>query len=94
MVFVRGGGSIVIVTLHGYLVCVKPQDPVLSKRSHLETDFMGVDKMTFHFKLGKPFLPFQQLMGVLPEASKHLVPPPYRVSPLRPSGVLVFHSLL
>jgi hypothetical protein len=36
--------------------------------------------MTFQFELGKPFRPFEQLMGVLPEASKELVPPPYRVS--------------
>ena len=36
--------------------------------------------MTFHFELGTPFRPFEQLMGVLPEASKGLVPPPYRVS--------------
>ena len=43
-------------------------------------DFVGVDKMTFRFELGKPFRPFEQLMGVLPEASKELVPPPYRVS--------------
>ncbi|KAF9778851.1 exonuclease II [Thelephora terrestris] len=42
------------------------------------SDFVGVDKMVFHFELGKPFRPFEQLMGVLPEASKELVPPPYR----------------
>ena len=36
--------------------------------------------MAFHFELGKPFRPFEQLMGVLPEASKELIPPPYRVS--------------
>jgi 5'-3' exoribonuclease 1 len=35
--------------------------------------------MTFRFELGRPFRPFEQLMGVLPEASKGLVPPPYRV---------------
>ena len=44
------------------------------------TDFIGVDKMAFQFELGKPFHPFEQLMGVLPEASKELIPPPYRVS--------------
>ena len=36
--------------------------------------------MTFNFELGKPLLPFEQLMGVLPESSKELVPLPYRVS--------------
>jgi 5'-3' exoribonuclease 1 len=43
-------------------------------------DFSGVDRMEFHFELGKPFRPFEQLMGVLPEASKELVPQAYRVS--------------
>lgn len=36
--------------------------------------------MTFNFELGKPFRPFEQLMGVLPEASKELIPMAYRVS--------------
>lgn len=31
------------------------------------------------FKLGKPFKPFEQLMGVLPDRSKSLVPQPYWV---------------
>lgn len=35
--------------------------------------------MEFHFDLGKPFRPFEQLMGVLPEASKELIPEAYRV---------------
>ena len=38
-------------------------------------DLKGVDKMSFNFELGKPFRPFEQLMGVLPEASKELIPP-------------------
>ncbi|KAI0649009.1 exonuclease II [Trametes meyenii] len=42
------------------------------------SDLQGVDKMSFHFDLGKPFRPFEQLMGVLPEASKELIPPAYR----------------
>ena len=46
----------------------------------LAEDFVGVDKMTFEFELGKPFRPFEQLMGVLPEASKELIPSSYRVS--------------
>ena len=33
-------------------------------------DLRGVDKMSFKFELGKPFKPFEQLMGVLPVASK------------------------
>lgn len=56
-------------------------------------DFVGVDKMTFHFELGKPFRPFEQLMGVLPEASKELVPAPYRVSmPYLYRGVMLYPS--
>ena len=36
--------------------------------------------MTFTFDLGTPFKPYQQLMGVLPAASKDLIPLAYRVS--------------
>ena len=35
--------------------------------------------MTFHFDLGHPFKPFEQLMGVLPSASKDLIPQAYQV---------------
>lgn len=42
-------------------------------------DLKGVDKMEFHFDLAKPFRPFEQLMGVLPAASKDLIPPAYQV---------------
>lgn len=42
-------------------------------------DMVNVDKMSFNFDLGEPFKPFEQLMGVLPEASKELVPPAFRV---------------
>jgi 5'-3' exoribonuclease 1 len=35
--------------------------------------------MTFNFELGKPFKPFEQLMGVMPEASKELLPEAYQV---------------
>jgi 5'-3' exoribonuclease 1 len=36
--------------------------------------------MEFTFDMGKPFRPFEQLMGVLPEASRELLPLAYRVS--------------
>ncbi|KKA20107.1 Phosphodiesterase I [Rasamsonia emersonii CBS 393.64] len=36
---------------------------------------LGAD---MNFKLGQPFRPFQQLMGVLPDRSKQIVPPAYR----------------
>ena len=42
-------------------------------------DLKGVGEMTFDFELGKPFKPFEQLMGVLPEASKELLPEAYQV---------------
>ena len=35
--------------------------------------------MTFNFDLGKPFKPFQQLMGVLPVASMDFIPIAYQV---------------
>lgn len=36
--------------------------------------------MEFQFTLGLPFRPFEQLMGVLPEASKEHIPSAFRVS--------------
>ncbi|KAK7056414.1 exonuclease II Exo2 [Paramarasmius palmivorus] len=41
------------------------------------SDLKGLDTMSFQFDLGKPFKPFEQLMGVLPSASKELVPTAY-----------------
>ena len=66
---------------HGYQVRTDCSIlPFPSVFTHENTDFVGVDKMTFQFELGRPFRPFEQLMGVLPEGSKELIPPPYRVS--------------
>ena len=48
--------------------------------------------MTFQFELGKPFHPFEQLMGVLPEASNELIPPSYRVSMMYSSREAVSYS--
>ncbi|KAI9509818.1 exonuclease II [Russula earlei] len=42
------------------------------------SDFKGVSEMTFNFELGRPFMPFEQLMGVMPEASKELLPQAYQ----------------
>lgn len=42
-------------------------------------DLKGIDKMTFNFELGTPFRPFEQLMGVLPSASRELIPQAFRV---------------
>ncbi|KAI8802810.1 XRN 5'-3' exonuclease N-terminus-domain-containing protein [Cladochytrium replicatum] len=42
------------------------------------TDLVNLQRFKFNFKLGTPFLPFQQLMGVLPAASGKLIPEAYR----------------
>jgi Xrn1 helical domain len=42
-------------------------------------DLKGVGEMTFSFELSKPFQPFGQLMGVMPEASRELLPMAYQV---------------
>ncbi|KAG0131866.1 XRN 5'-3' exonuclease N-terminus-domain-containing protein [Tuber indicum] len=41
-------------------------------------DFNDVGKLDIQFKKGKPFRPFEQLMGVLPAASKHALPEPFQ----------------
>lgn len=37
-------------------------------------DFTDLDKMDIQFDKGKPFKPYEQLMGVLPVASNHAIP--------------------
>jgi len=37
-------------------------------------DFKDIDKMDVKFDKGKPFRPFEQLMGVMPPASNHVLP--------------------
>lgn len=45
------------------------------------SDLVNIQKFQDHtFELGKPFSPYEQLMGVLPKLSKKLLPPAYRVS--------------
>lgn len=41
-------------------------------------DLVEIDKFSFNFELGKPFRPFEQLMGVMPEASRELIPLAYQ----------------
>ncbi|KAL4264437.1 5'-3' exoribonuclease 1 [Pleurotus pulmonarius] len=58
------------------------------------SDLKGVDKMEFHFDLGKPFRPFQQLMGVLPVASMEHIPEAYQDLMYSPnSPILDFYPL-
>jgi 5'-3' exoribonuclease 2 len=40
-------------------------------------DFQDIDKMKIDFNLGKPFRPYEQLMGVMPPASNHTLPKPF-----------------
>ncbi|KAF3933279.1 hypothetical protein ABW20_dc0105352 [Dactylellina cionopaga] len=40
-------------------------------------DFENIGALEISFTLGKPFRPFEQLMGVLPAASKHNIPKPF-----------------
>ncbi|EEP82353.1 5'-3' exoribonuclease 2 [Uncinocarpus reesii 1704] len=41
-------------------------------------DFVDLDQMDIQFNKGKPFRPFEQLMGVLPAASNHAIPDIFR----------------
>jgi 5'-3' exoribonuclease 2 len=41
-------------------------------------DFVDIGKMKPTFEKGRPFRPFEQLMGVLPAASNHAIPEPFR----------------
>ena len=42
-------------------------------------DFVGLENMELKFDKGKPFRPYEQLMGVLPAASNHTIPVPFRI---------------
>jgi 5'-3' exoribonuclease 1 len=44
------------------------------------SDVKDFKNMNLRFDLGTPFKPFEQLMAVLPAASKDLLPLPYQVS--------------
>ena len=43
------------------------------------TDIRGFTQMDLSFELSTPFKPFEQLLAVLPSASKALLPPCYQV---------------
>lgn len=44
------------------------------------SDMVGIEEFHVAFQQGKPFLPFQQLLGVLPSASHKLLPEPFQAS--------------
>ena len=43
------------------------------------SDIRNISGLKLTFELGKPFMPFQQLLAVLPSASRELLPESYRV---------------
>lgn len=49
------------------------------------SDLVDLDSIHVEFQLGAPFLPFQQLLAVLPAASADLLPKPYKVRMTTPS---------
>jgi len=42
------------------------------------TDIKAFSNMKMNFELSKPFMPFEQLLAVLPAASKNLIPPAFQ----------------
>lgn len=44
------------------------------------SDIRNIAGLKLTFDLGKPFMPFQQLLAVLPAASMELLPQAYRVT--------------
>jgi Xrn1 helical domain len=56
-------------------------------------DLRAVDEMAFEFDLGIPFKPFEQLMGVLPEASKEHIPLAFQVCRLMLLFFLVVNAV-
>lgn len=53
-------------------------DPLRRTDAFCTADLRGADKFNFSFDLGKPFRPFEQLMGVLPDLSSQHIPPAFR----------------
>lgn len=53
------------------------------------SDLTEISDFKFQFDLGKPFLPFEQLMGVLPPLSKQLIPPAFQDLMTDPSSSII-----
>ncbi|CCD25387.1 ssRNA exonuclease RAT1 NDAI_0F00680 [Naumovozyma dairenensis CBS 421] len=52
-------------------------------------DFFGITDMDVKFELGEPFLPFEQLMSVLPAASGHTLPSIFRPLMSEPDSPII-----
>ncbi len=50
----------------------------------MTSDMVNISDFKVEFEYGKPFLPFQQLLSVLPSASCKLLPAPYQVTSIHP----------
>ncbi|CAG8688657.1 9885_t:CDS:2, partial [Cetraspora pellucida] len=53
------------------------------------SDLYDLEKFDIQFELGRPFKPFEQLMGVLPEGSKNLLPPAYQALMTDPDSPII-----
>lgn len=53
------------------------------------SDFEGLGEMKFDFELGKPFKPFEQLMGVFPAASRSHLPTPFHHLMTQPTSEII-----
>lgn len=52
-------------------------------------DFVDIDKMEVKFETGTPFKPYEQLMGVLPAASNHAIPPAFHPLMTEPNSEII-----
>ncbi|KAK9865531.1 hypothetical protein WJX84_008983 [Apatococcus fuscideae] len=53
------------------------------------SDLTAIGEVSPHFKLGEPFLPYWQLLAVLPAGSKELLPKPYQVLMTDPNSPII-----
>lgn len=52
-------------------------------------DFVDIAKTDISFKKGKPFKPYEQLMGVLPASSNHAIPAPFHPLMTEPDSDII-----